>query len=357
MRLIRFRSLRALAVLVAVAVSAGHASAQSTAIVFDDFNVDEGHFATSPGFSGSSTGFQKTAAETVDPDPIAPNPSTADLDTTTSADTFGTGGSQRLDIYDDLDQTTLEPNGGTARVRNLSAIGNATLTTTNVRFQTSAEDDGWIGVAVKTLDPGWTVQLWMEVSPNSVDPAYNNNGGVPKDVIADGEWHMYQWDLEDTTGGPDGWGSVSGIIAGSTFVADDFHTIDSIIFRQTDFSQVPIVDGVRKSTLWMDYVVKSATDPITLPTPPAGNADFNNDNIVDGADFLIWQKGLGLTGQSGKGTGDANGDGNVDAADLVLWQSKYGGAPSVGAASAVPEPASLALTAIALLAAAGLKRR
>jgi hypothetical protein len=92
---------------------------------------------------------------------------------------------------------------------------------------------------------------------------------------------------------------------------------------------------------------------------PTGNSDFNNDNIVDGADFLIWQRGLGLTGQTGKTNGDANGDGNVDAADLVIWQSKYGGAPAAGAASAVPEPTGLVvvLAALVCLAAAAPRRR
>jgi len=52
--------------------------------------------------------------------------------------------------------------------------------------------------------------------------------------------------------------------------------------------------------------------------------DFNNDGQVDGGDFLIWQRGLGLTGQLDKSMGDANVDGNVDAADLDLWETAFG---------------------------------
>jgi len=52
--------------------------------------------------------------------------------------------------------------------------------------------------------------------------------------------------------------------------------------------------------------------------------DFNNDGQVDGGDFLIWQRGLGLTGQLDKSMGDSNADGNVDAADLDLWETAYG---------------------------------
>lgn len=348
--------------LVASVMAAGRASAQATSIVFDDFNIDEGRFNRSPGFSGSSNGFQKTAIETVDPDPVAPNPSTAVHDTTDSADTFGTGGSQKLEIFDDLDQTTLEPNGGTARVRNLSGTGVADPVNAgfvNTRFQTSAEVDGWIGVAVKTLDPGWTVQLWIEVSANTADTTYNNNGGVPKDVINDGQWHIYQWDLDDATGGEDGWGTVGGIIAGGATVADDFHTIDSIVFRQSDFSQIAAVDNVRKSTIFMDYVVKTAAGMITLPEPPMGDADFDGDDDIDGADFLILQRNMGALGTGTPATGDANNDTNVDAVDLGIFKAKFGTTPVASpVASPVPEPASWALAALALAGAlAAAKRR
>jgi hypothetical protein len=88
-------------------------------------------------------------------------------------------------------------------------------------------------------------------------------------------------------------------------------------------------------------------------TPPlANNSDFNGDAIVDGRDFLIWQQGLGQTGiaPNDKSTGDAQGDGNVNDADLALWQQHFAGPPAAPAATAAPEPASLALVATAALA-------
>jgi hypothetical protein len=96
---------------------------------------------------------------------------------------------------------------------------------------------------------------------------------------------------------------------------------------------------------------------VTGFTPPANNADFNNDGVVDGADFLVWQKGAGLTGQPNKSTGDATGDGNVDGADLAQWAAKFGGAPAAAAAGAVPEPASLAAALCGAIGLAGIARR
>jgi hypothetical protein len=73
------------------------------------------------------------------------------------------------------------------------------------------------------------------------------------------------------------------------------------------------------------------------------SADFDADGDVDGADFTIWQRGLGTTGTAQPINGDANGDSNVNAADLAVWQAQFSGAPASAAVSAVPEPASAAL--------------
>ncbi|QDT75183.1 dockerin type I domain-containing protein [Lacipirellula limnantheis] len=102
--------------------------------------------------------------------------------------------------------------------------------------------------------------------------------------------------------------------------------------------------------------VNVTLNPVIV-TPPANNADFNGDNVVDGADFLIWQRGFGLTGQPNKSTGDANGDGNVDGADLDLWKTKFGGAPAIAAVGSIPEPTSMAMAAAALVAGCAVARR
>lgn len=88
----------------------------------------------------------------------------------------------------------------------------------------------------------------------------------------------------------------------------------------------------------------------------ASNADFDGNGIVDGNDFLKWQRGFGMSGQTNNQNGDANGDGSVTADDLAIWKTKFGGPGATAATGAVPEPASVAMLGLGLLAGGTLVR-
>jgi hypothetical protein len=95
---------------------------------------------------------------------------------------------------------------------------------------------------------------------------------------------------------------------------------------------------------------------VTTFASPANDADFDADGDVDGADFLTWQRGIG--GPATLANGNANGDGAVDGADLAIWRTQFGpGAPAASAIGAVPEPATAALAAAAMLAGVATIRR
>ncbi|MCA9235948.1 MAG: PEP-CTERM sorting domain-containing protein [Planctomycetales bacterium] len=85
------------------------------------------------------------------------------------------------------------------------------------------------------------------------------------------------------------------------------------------------------------------------------SADFNQDTQVDGGDLTAWESAFG----NGAGA-DANNDGKSDGADFLIWQRQFGlssaTAAAVGAAGAVPEPATLCLVSLAIVGAA-LRRR
>lgn len=85
---------------------------------------------------------------------------------------------------------------------------------------------------------------------------------------------------------------------------------------------------------------------LDLLIAPEPDADFNGDAVVDGGDFLLWQRNLGQNGQSDNSRGDANGDGTVDAFDLAAWQSQFGN--RTPPAAPIPEPGATALLLLVL---------
>ena len=216
-------------------------------ITFDDFNVNEGHFGSVPTASGSTAGILTS--------------STADRVTTSPVE--GAGCEQLVFITN---------SAASVRVRFLSGGGTVA---NNTAFTTSAATDGWIGCYVKTTNSGWNLQLWLESA--------SNNGSVPKDIIADGEWHLYEWDLDNTAGDADGWGNIAGIISGSATVADGSHTLDSMIFRHpavADKTNVIFVDFYAKSD--SGSVSNLLSDPCLSTTGviPLGPVSSNSNQVT-----------------------------------------------------------------------------
>ena len=72
-------------------------------------------------------------------------------------------------------------------------------------------------------------------------------------------------------------------------------------------------------------------------------ADFDNNLVVDGQDFLILQRGFGTPAPNATNSdGDADNDQDVDADDLAMWKAQYGIQFSYEAAPAAAAVAPLA---------------
>ena len=100
-----------------------------------------------------------------------------------------------------------------------------------------------------------------------------------------------------------------------------------------------VAGNVATLTLPLKFLLAEGADPetefsgtwtATYSLAPPVDGDFNDDGFVDGADFLLWQRG-----------GSPN---PLGAGDLEIWKAAYGGAPI----AAVPEPGTLLLMGAAM---------
>ena len=94
---------------------------------------------------------------------------------------------------------------------------------------------------------------------------------------------------------------------------------------------VPGVDQQGLNRVQLGRIDVGAFESDLPPALATTAADFDNDNDVDGSDFLAWQRGFG---QSSPTAGDANDDGSVNGADLTIWEADYGTGSTVALAAA-----------------------
>lgn len=160
--------------------------------IFNDFEgADEGTFSYRPGYSGSTDGIID-AESTADP-----------------VDTEAKNGqwSWKIFIKDDPSVETVpgNPDGGWF-VRMVS--GSLASPSQNVLRPVS----GYAGFWVKTSDSGLKISL-------AIDNESTMERGIPIDLVADGQWHLCQWNLEDSNEW-EGWINGDGVVEQTEFTLD-----------------------------------------------------------------------------------------------------------------------------------------
>jgi hypothetical protein len=88
---------------------------------------------------------------------------------------------------------------------------------------------------------------------------------------------------------------------------------------------------------------------------PGLAGDFNDDGMVDAADFTVWRNNLGTTFDlNGNGNESGTSAGMVDSDDYLLWKANFGttaqgGGPFLAdGVTGVPEPATIGLALVAM---------
>jgi hypothetical protein len=211
------------------------------------------------------------------------------------------------------------------------------VTTYNHIAQNSANAAGLgaaLGITWRAIVSTSTVNARDNAPVGASTPVYN----MAKVRVADGESDMWDGSLAAAVGyhengmAPltDVWtGTVGGVgVPGSTLGNTD----------TTSFAwcgRPSLADNgwtaFLRPPLTSSFYLYALSSELTVPP----TSDFDRDGDVDGADLLVWQRGVGA---------------GFTGADLAAWRSDFGfvaGGNSGGAAAAVAEPASGALVAAA----------
>ena len=198
------------------------------AIVFENFNTNEGRFGSAPNFS-TSFSTNVTAASTADR-VVSPNP------------VFEGTGSERI-VLD------LGPGASTTPSRTRFLANTGSPGASNPTFNLSSSVDGFIGFYLfspVSNTSTWSATIALDGPANSTAEI---SEGIPINIVNDGLWHLYEWNLDDASR----WRAVSGI-GGTATIENGAASIDSVILRS--------VGNGSNSTFFMDFVAKSDSGTI-----------------------------------------------------------------------------------------------
>ena len=146
---------------------------------------------------------------------------------------------------------------------------------------------------------------------------------------------------QDLAEAPDGNGFLAGILG----FTNGSGNISRYAFNGTFLNTfaVPSEDGFTEATAF-----------VVVPTPLIG--DFNEDGIVDAADYVVWRKASPTDTLPNDDT-----PGAVDASDFDDWRANFGKSEPASSAALgaepVPEPAGVLLLFIAILAGSMVRNR
>ena len=176
------------------------------------------------------------------------------------------------------------------------------------------------GTVIPTLlsiDGNYTQNSGASLELDLLDPSMHDALSISGTAILDGELEVKE-------------------VAGFAPTVGDSFTIVTAPGGLTGTFDNVILPALTGMQWFLDYTATEVTLSVVL------GADFDGSGIVDGKDFLVWQRGLGLGGQVDNSNGDADGNGIVDANDLTIWRAQYGSNPVAltSLISNIPEPST-----------------
>jgi hypothetical protein len=117
------------------------------------------------------------------------------------------------------------------------------------------------------------------------------------------------------------------------------------ITQASVFSSLPLdINSVGTVTQALTVTNVSRDDFVSSPVIPG---DYNQDGVVDAADYTMWQDTLGQFVLGSYDGADGNGNTVIDLYDYQVWKQNFGNTlPASGSGVPVPEPPSLILAVL-----------
>jgi T5SS/PEP-CTERM-associated repeat protein len=113
--------------------------------------------------------------------------------------------------------------------------------------------------------------------------------------------------------------------------------------------QGAVVGNFGGTNLYITYLAGDGNDVALVTTAPILAGDYNNDGVVNAADYTVWRNNFGAP--AGTLLNDADG-GEIGPAQYATWKDSFGNASTGSGASssaAVPEPSAIQLLIVALV--------
>lgn len=128
-------------------------------------------------------------------------------------------------------------------------------------------------------------------------------------------------------------------------------TIDSLFIDGV--SQATGTWGALNSGAMNESALFTGSGLLLVSTLAGLSGDYNNDGVVDAADYTVWRDNLGAA--AGTLPNDVDG-GQIGSAQYQTWKANYGTTLGAGSAGSIPEPGTAFLIAIALAMHFGARR-
>ncbi|TWT48567.1 carbohydrate-binding protein [Botrimarina hoheduenensis] len=202
-------------------------------------------------------------------------------------------------------------------------------------------------LATEDAGEGSDVFIYLADTPGGLVPAnWGKSGQIAgwDAFLADENDNDYEAWFNATGPTEAATGTNGGVLEGVIDLGDEFGLIPDEIYLAVAHYASPDGGGLQKLLgVTSPGTSIEASEYLRLVLVAGLPGDYNNDQVVDLADYTVWRDTFDSESLL---AADGDGDGRVDADDYEIWRANFG--RSSGSSTTIPEPSGLAVVAFLL---------